>query len=59
MNDRSPMVNCGYDPTCCGWVIRQGSTQGLHIATCRTKELADEFVALFARPAQPQPAEPK
>ena len=54
MNERSTMVNCGYDPTCSGWVIREGSTEGMHIATCRTEQLANEFVELFNRPVSPQ-----
>lgn len=47
---RSTMVNCGYDPTCAGWVIREGSSDGEHVATCRTEKLANEFVELFNRP---------
>lgn len=43
------MFNCGYDGTCSGWVIREGSPTGEHIATCRTEKLADEFVELFNR----------
>jgi hypothetical protein len=45
------MFNCGYDPTCSGWVIREGSPEGMHVATCRSEELANEFVELFNRPA--------
>lgn len=56
MNEQSPMFNCGYDPTCAGWVIREGSPQGEHIATCRTEKLANEFVELFKRPV-PQHSE--
>jgi hypothetical protein len=50
-NEHNRMVNCGYDPTCSGWVIREGSREGIHIATCRTEARADEFVKLFNRPA--------
>jgi hypothetical protein len=46
---RPTMFNCGYDPTCNGWIIREGSPQGEHIATCRSEKLANEFVELFNR----------
>jgi len=36
--------NCGYDPTCVGWVIRDGDE---HIATFRREVDADEYVRLL------------
>jgi hypothetical protein len=57
VSERSPMFNCGYDPSCAGWVIREGSTKGEHIATCRTEALANEFVKLFKRSSPQHRAE--
>lgn len=53
-----PMLNCGYDPTCAGWVIREGSCEGLHIATCRTEEFANQFVELFNHTSLPEKTKP-
>jgi len=52
------MLNCGYDPTCAGWVIREGSCEGLHIATCRTEEFANQFVELFNHTSLPEKTKP-
>lgn len=43
---RGLAVNCGYIPTACGYIIREGSQQGEWIATFKSIDLADEYVRL-------------
>lgn len=38
------LFNCGYDPTSAGWVVREGSREGEHVATFKRESDADAYV---------------
>jgi hypothetical protein len=44
MTNQQGIRNWGYDPTCSGWVVRDGTE---HVATFRREADADEYVRLL------------
>lgn len=56
MTNERGVRNWGYDPTCSGWVVRDGTE---HVATFRREVDADEYVRLLlAYIRAPEPKAP-